>query len=168
MDARTDPSRRRGRPPKQDESLAAARDMLLHTGLDVLTETGFPATGLDGSLARAGVPKGSFHRYFDGKEAFGLARIDCCAGFFARQRDRHSNQPDRRRCSASAISSTMPRTAWHATSTATTIGPCRTAAAQASTRNTPAGDASSPLSSGPAARASRSPQPPNHPVEEPP
>ena len=63
--------------------------MLLRTGLEVLTEKGFSATGLDEILGRAGVPKGSFYHYFDSKEAFGLELIDRYADFFARKLDRH-------------------------------------------------------------------------------
>ncbi|KVF77399.1 TetR/AcrR family transcriptional regulator [Burkholderia diffusa] len=95
MDVRTDPPRRRGRPPKQHEDLVATRDMLLRTGLEVLTEKGFSATGLDEILGRAGVPKGSFYHYFDSKEAFGLELIDRYADFFARKLDRHFSDPAR-------------------------------------------------------------------------
>ena len=56
MDARIDPPRRRGRPPKQHDDLVATRDMLLRTGLEVLTEKGFSATA-DEIPGRAGVPK---------------------------------------------------------------------------------------------------------------
>ncbi|MBN3729779.1 TetR/AcrR family transcriptional regulator [Burkholderia sp. Tr-20390] len=89
MEARIDPPRRRGRPPKQHDDLVATRDMLLRTGLETLTEKGFSATGLDEILGRAGVPKGSFYHYFDNKEAFGLELIDRYADFFARKLDRH-------------------------------------------------------------------------------
>ncbi|NHV27259.1 TetR/AcrR family transcriptional regulator [Burkholderia sp. D-99] len=95
MDVRSDPPRRRGRPPKQHEDLVATRDMLLRTGLEVLTEKGFSATGLDEILGRAGVPKGSFYHYFDSKEAFGLELIDRYADFFARKLDRHFSDPAR-------------------------------------------------------------------------
>ena len=95
MDVRTDPPRRRGRPPKRHEDLVATRDVLLRTGLEVLTEKGFSATGLDEILGRAGVPKGSFYHYFDSKDAFGLELIDRYAEFFARKLDRHFSQLDR-------------------------------------------------------------------------
>jgi len=68
--------------------------MLLRSGLEVLTEKGFSATGLDEILGRAGVPKGSFYHYFDSKEAFGLELIDRYADFFARKLDRHFSQPE--------------------------------------------------------------------------
>ncbi|MGR3909424.1 TetR/AcrR family transcriptional regulator [Burkholderia sp. SR8] len=94
MDVQINPPRRRGRPPKQHEDLVATRDMLLRTGLEVLTEKGFSATGLDEILGRAGVPKGSFYHYFDSKGAFGLELIDRYAEFFARKLDRHFNQTE--------------------------------------------------------------------------
>ncbi|MBN3789513.1 TetR/AcrR family transcriptional regulator [Burkholderia sp. Ac-20353] len=94
MDTRTDTPRRRGRPPKKHDDLVATRDALLRTGLEVLTEKGFSAAGLDEILGRAGVPKGSFYHYFDSKEAFGLELIDRYAEFFARKLDRHFSNPD--------------------------------------------------------------------------
>ncbi|MCO8589685.1 TetR/AcrR family transcriptional regulator [Burkholderia multivorans] len=95
MDTRTELPRRRGRPPKQHDDLVATRDMLLRTGLEILTEKGFSSTGLDEILGRAGVPKGSFYHYFDSKEAFGLALIDRYAEFFARKLDRHFGDAER-------------------------------------------------------------------------
>nr|WP_309251276.1 TetR/AcrR family transcriptional regulator [Burkholderia multivorans] len=82
-------------PPKQHDDLVATRDMLLRTGLEILTEKGFSSTGLDEILGRAGVPKGSFYHYFDSKEAFGLALIDRYAEFFARKLDRHFGDAER-------------------------------------------------------------------------
>ncbi|HEF4729046.1 TetR/AcrR family transcriptional regulator [Burkholderia multivorans] len=95
MDTWTELPRRRGRPPKQHDDLVATRDMLLRTGLEILTEKGFSSTGLDEILGRAGVPKGSFYHYFDSKEAFGLALIDRYAEFFARKLDRHFGDAER-------------------------------------------------------------------------
>ncbi|PRE10621.1 TetR/AcrR family transcriptional regulator [Burkholderia multivorans] len=95
METCTELPRRRGRPPKQHDDLVATRDMLLRTGLEILTEKGFSSTGLDEILGRAGVPKGSFYHYFDSKEAFGLALIDRYAEFFARKLDRHFGDAER-------------------------------------------------------------------------
>ncbi|EMH3316540.1 TetR/AcrR family transcriptional regulator [Burkholderia multivorans] len=95
MDTCTELPRQRGRPPKQHDDLVATRDMLLRTGLEILTEKGFSSTGLDEILGRAGVPKGSFYHYFDSKEAFGLALIDRYAEFFARKLDRHFGDAER-------------------------------------------------------------------------
>jgi TetR/AcrR family transcriptional repressor of nem operon len=63
--------------------------MLVRAGLEVLTQKGFSATGLDEILGRVGIPKGSFYHYFDSKEAFGLELIDRYAAYFARKLDRH-------------------------------------------------------------------------------
>ncbi len=65
------------------------RELLLRTGLEVLTEKGFSATGLDEILGRARVPKGSFYHYFDSKEVFGLELVDRYAEYFARKLDSH-------------------------------------------------------------------------------
>lgn len=89
MDTQPPTPRRRGRPPRQREDLIGTRDLLLRAGLEVLTEKGFSATGIEEILGRVGVPKGSFYHYFESKEAFGLQLIDLYAEFFARKLDRH-------------------------------------------------------------------------------
>ncbi|MCB1888178.1 MAG: TetR/AcrR family transcriptional regulator [Rhodocyclaceae bacterium] len=81
-------SRRRGRPPRSFEGRLDTRQALLRAGVEVLTEKGFTATGLDEILRRLGVPKGSFYHYFPSKEAFGMAVIDAYAIYFARKLDR--------------------------------------------------------------------------------
>ncbi|NBB09509.1 TetR/AcrR family transcriptional regulator [Pseudomonas sp. SLFW] len=81
--------RRPGRPPKvarPDDF--DTREALIRCGVEVLTEQGFMATGIDSILKRVGVPKGSFYHYFASKEAFGLAVLDSYAGYFARRLDR--------------------------------------------------------------------------------
>lgn len=85
--------RRRGRPPRQREDLVETRELLLRAGLEVLTEKGFSATGIEEILGRVGVPKGSFYHYFDSKEAFGLDLIERYGAFFARKLDRHLGNP---------------------------------------------------------------------------
>ena len=80
--------RRRGRPPKQPDGQLETRAALLRAGVEVLTEKGFTATGIDEILRRVGVPKGSFYHYFNSKEAFGAELIDDYAGYFARKLDR--------------------------------------------------------------------------------
>lgn len=85
--------RRRGRPPRQREDLTETRELLLRAGLEVLTEKGFSATGIDEILGRVSVPKGSFYHYFDSKEAFGLDLIDRYGAFFARKLERHLGNP---------------------------------------------------------------------------
>jgi TetR/AcrR family transcriptional repressor of nem operon len=87
------PPRRRGRPPRPREDLTETRELLLRAGLEVLTEKGFSATGIEEILGRVGVPKGSFYHYFGSKEAFGLDLIERYGVFFARKLDRHLCDP---------------------------------------------------------------------------
>lgn len=81
--------KRRGRPPKvaRDDQFDT-RTALVRCGVEVLTEQGFMATGIDGILKRVGVPKGSFYHYFSSKEVFGLEVLESYAGYFARRLDR--------------------------------------------------------------------------------
>jgi len=80
--------RRRGRPPRQIEGRGDTRQALLRAGVEVLTEKGFAATGIDEVLKRVDVPKGSFYHYFASKEAFGAELIDRYAAYFAHKLDR--------------------------------------------------------------------------------
>ena len=89
-------AKRRGRPPRSRDELADTRELLLRAGLEVLTEKGFAAVGINEILARVAVPKGSFYHYFDSKEAYGLQLIDRYAAYFARKLDGHFLD-DRRR-----------------------------------------------------------------------
>ena len=68
--------RKRGRPPKRPEDALETRELLVRAGLEVLTEKGFAATGIDEVLKRVGVPKGSFYHYFDSKEAFAQQALE--------------------------------------------------------------------------------------------
>ncbi|WP_032632857.1 TetR/AcrR family transcriptional regulator [Pseudomonas syringae] len=81
-------ARRPGRPPKVDRDNLETREALLRRGLEVLTEQGFSATGLDYILKEVGIPKGSFYHYFVSKEAFGRAVLDEYARYFAQRLDR--------------------------------------------------------------------------------
>lgn len=87
--------RRRGRPRKDQTQPDAPRARLLRTGVEILTEKGFSAVGVEEILGAAGVPKGSFYYYFDSKDAFGLALIDEYAAYFARKLDRWFENEDR-------------------------------------------------------------------------
>ncbi|WP_178116219.1 TetR/AcrR family transcriptional regulator [Pseudomonas sp. LD120] len=82
------PQVRRGRPPKIAREHADTLELLLRCGMEVLTEQGFAATGIDTVLKRVSVPKGSFYHYFDSKEAFGQAVLRRYADYFARKLDR--------------------------------------------------------------------------------
>ncbi|WP_271407576.1 acrylate utilization transcriptional regulator AcuR [Pseudomonas sp. Q1-7] len=85
---------RRGRPPKVDRDFSDTRAALIRCGMELLTEQGFMATGIDAVLKRVGVPKGSFYHYFDSKDAFGQAVLDGYAGYFAHKLDRWLLQDD--------------------------------------------------------------------------
>lgn len=80
--------RRRGRPPKELSGQSKTREALLSVGVEVLTEKGFAASGLEEILNRANVPKGSFYYYFKSKEAFGAALIERYAHYFSAKLDR--------------------------------------------------------------------------------
>ncbi len=77
-----------GRPPKRIDGQHETRAALVHAGVEVLTEKGFTATGIDEILRRVGVPKGSFYHYFESKDAFGARLIESYAAYFARKLDR--------------------------------------------------------------------------------
>lgn len=79
---------RRGRPPKVPREHEDTREALLRCGIEVLSQQGFTATGIDSVLKRVNVPKGSFYHYFDSKEAFGQAVLERYASRFARKLDR--------------------------------------------------------------------------------
>jgi TetR/AcrR family transcriptional repressor of nem operon len=66
---------RRGRPAGRTPTRAE----LIQKGMEIFTEQGFASTGIESVLREAGVPKGSFYRYFSSKEEFGLAVIDAYA-----------------------------------------------------------------------------------------
>jgi TetR/AcrR family transcriptional regulator, transcriptional repressor for nem operon len=74
--------------------MAQTRDKLIRTGVEFLTEKGFVATGLDGLLKAARVPKGSFYYYFDSKEDFGLKIIEAYAAYFNAKLNRCLNDRD--------------------------------------------------------------------------
>lgn len=82
-------TRRRGRPPRADRGFTDTRRELIRTGIELLTERSFSATGIDSVVKQLGVPKGSFYHYFDSKEAYGLAVLQAYDEYFRRKLDRH-------------------------------------------------------------------------------
>lgn len=56
--------------------------------MELLTEQGFSATGLDAVLRRATVPKGSFYHYFSSKTEFGREVMKAYDAFFLHKLDR--------------------------------------------------------------------------------
>lgn len=73
---------------RRDLGFAATRDVLIRCGMEVLTEQGFTATGLDALLRRATVPKGSFYHYFGSKADFGREVMKAYDTLFCRKLDR--------------------------------------------------------------------------------
>lgn len=65
------------------------RASLIRSGMELLTERGYSATGIDAILKPVGVPKGSFYYYFSSKDEFVTQVIDAYAEFFASLLDRH-------------------------------------------------------------------------------
>jgi TetR/AcrR family transcriptional repressor of nem operon len=88
MESMLSTKRRQGRPPKSAEGYSETRESLMKAGLEVLTEKGFSASGIDEILRRVSVPKGSFYHYFSSKDAFGVELIDRYAAYFASKLDR--------------------------------------------------------------------------------
>ncbi|HET7774309.1 MAG TPA: TetR family transcriptional regulator C-terminal domain-containing protein [Burkholderiaceae bacterium] len=80
------PRRPRGRPRKvlgDDNERSATRERLIRIGLEVLSETGWDATGIARVLQAAEVPKGSFYHYFASKDDFGLAVVAAYEAYFS-------------------------------------------------------------------------------------
>lgn len=80
---------KRGRPAKSSLNYDNAKEALLRSGVELLTEKGFNNTGLDEILKRVNVPKGSFYHYFKNKEAFGEAVIDNYSNYFVKKLTHH-------------------------------------------------------------------------------
>jgi len=80
---------KRGRPAKNKLDYGNAKEALLRSGVELLTEKGFNSTGLDEILKRVNVPKGSFYHYFKNKEAFGIDIIDYYSDYFVKKLKRH-------------------------------------------------------------------------------
>ena len=66
----TGENRGRGRPRKTESTYADTRNDLIRSGLELLTQNGFLATGVDAIVKNANVPKGSFYYYFKSKEDY--------------------------------------------------------------------------------------------------
>jgi len=60
---------------KTSADLEKTRLKLLETGLSLLEQKGFNATGIQEIAAITGIPKGSFYNYFASKEEFGVEII---------------------------------------------------------------------------------------------
>jgi len=80
-------SPKRGR-PRRDPAVAEARQKLIRSGLEYLTEKGYSAVGIDEVLKASGVPKGSFYHYFRNKADYGRVLIDAYNVYFLNKLDR--------------------------------------------------------------------------------
>ncbi|MFS2058813.1 TetR/AcrR family transcriptional regulator [Kosakonia cowanii] len=78
---------RRGRPPQKARDFTDTRQALIRSGLEVLTETGYLAAGIEAVIKNIAVPKGSFYHCFKSKEAFGMAVLEAYGAFFAHKLD---------------------------------------------------------------------------------
>lgn len=78
---------RRGRPPKISRENQDTKAELIRSGLELLTEKGFSASGVEQILKKVGVPKGSFYHYFSSKEEFGKTVIESYDQYFCKKLD---------------------------------------------------------------------------------
>src|SRR3954468_16192003 len=76
---------------RNEVGYAPTREVLIRCGMEVMTEQGFTATGLDALLRRATVPKGSFYHYFGSKADFGRDVLKAYDAFFCHKLDRALN-----------------------------------------------------------------------------
>lgn len=87
MPTRTKKADTSAKMPK-DTGFASTRAVLIRCGMEMLTEQGFVATGLDAILKRAMVPKGSFYHYFESKVEFGREIMKAYDAYFVKKLDR--------------------------------------------------------------------------------
>ncbi len=78
----TGENRGRGRPRKTESTYADTRNDLIRSGLELLTQNGFLATGVDAIVKNANVPKGSFYYYFKSKEDYAQTVLNAYDSFF--------------------------------------------------------------------------------------
>lgn len=86
-------TRRRGRPRKTESTYADTRNDLIRSGLELLTQNGFLATGVDAIVKNANVPKGSFYYYFKSKEEYVQAVLTAYDNFFEHKLKKHLHAP---------------------------------------------------------------------------
>ncbi|HGS6002809.1 TPA: TetR family transcriptional regulator C-terminal domain-containing protein [Klebsiella quasipneumoniae subsp. similipneumoniae] len=85
--------RGRGRPRKTESTYADTRNDLVRSGLELLTQNGFLATGVDAIVKNASVPKGSFYYYFKSKEEYAQAVLNAYDSFFEHKLKKHLHDP---------------------------------------------------------------------------
>lgn len=79
---------RRGRPPKVERDFTDTRAELIRSGLEIITETGYLAAGIEAVIKNINVPKGSFYHCFKSKQEFGIAVLTAYGDFFAHKLDK--------------------------------------------------------------------------------
>ena len=85
MSALMVPKRRRGRPPLDSTYADETRNSIIWAGVELLTEKGVTATGIDQILRKVNIPKGSFYHYFKSKDAFLEEVISAYNNYFIRK-----------------------------------------------------------------------------------
>ena len=86
--------RKRGRSSMCSEELASTRVKLIQAGVELLTKKGFASAGIEEILSMVQVPKGSFHHYFESKEAFGIVLIKSYFNRFDKRLDTRFSKED--------------------------------------------------------------------------
>lgn len=75
--------------PTRPSSRITTREALIRCGVELCTQSGFQATGIEEVLQRVNVPKGSFYHYFRNKREFGKEVINSYAEYFRSKLARH-------------------------------------------------------------------------------
>ncbi|HAT1644580.1 TPA: TetR family transcriptional regulator [Raoultella planticola] len=88
----TGENRGRGRPRKTESTYADTRNDLIRSGLELLTQNGFLATGVDAIVKNANVPKGSFYYYFKSKEEYAQTVLNAYDSFFEHKLKKHLHE----------------------------------------------------------------------------
>ena len=88
----TGENRGRGRPRKTESTYADTRNDLIRSGLELLTQNGFLATGVDAIVKNANVPKGSFYYYFLSKEDYAQTVLNAYDSFFEHKLKKHLHE----------------------------------------------------------------------------
>ena len=88
------PKRPRGRPTKHGCNYADTKEVLIHRGIELLTERGMNAMSLHDLMKSIQVPNGSFYHYFANKEAFILEVLDAYELYFVKRLNKFLNQTD--------------------------------------------------------------------------
>lgn len=90
----TGENRGRGRPRKTESTYADTRNDLIRSGLELLTQNGFLATGVDAIVKNANVPKGSFYYYFKSKEDYAQTVLNAYDSFFEHKLKKHLHESE--------------------------------------------------------------------------